>query len=496
MRLSVKIFIIIVLSLLFNGLLPETAYAENEEKIRKIEQLIEDQRELSEIPGISVVIVQNGETMYQNGFGYADVETETPVNSQTLFELGSTTKAFTGLAILQLEKEGLIKRTDDVRTYLPWLELKYKEDPQKITIDQLLHHTSGIPSATIVHIPESNDEGALEKTVKTLIDQPLNRKPGSTFEYATINYDVLGLIIEKVSKQSYDKYIKEHILEPAGMSNSFVGLHQVNSAEMAAGYKIGFMNEKKYIPPIYRGNIPAGYIISNSNDIAEWMRLQLGSKGINEIDTRIFEESHVADQSVAPFDMDTYYAAGWSVMEKDDQRYLYHAGQNPTFSSYIIMKPDIELGIAVLSNMNSTNTTAIGQGVMDVWEGKDVDIDHTDQYQKLDQIVSIICIIVGALGAVFLLLSLRILQKIINKERCRTFNGMRLTLLIIHSLLAAALFTLMFLFPKILGMTWDFIKVWGPGSISAFLYVAIFTTFIFYIWGLMLIVTIGKGRRR
>ena len=114
--------LMIAMILAVSGLTPKIANAESSEKIQKIEKFVEEQRSISKTPGISVVIVEKGKTVYQKGFGYADVKAKTPVTSNTLFEIGSTTKAFTGLAILQLEKEGLLKRSDDVRKYIPWLE--------------------------------------------------------------------------------------------------------------------------------------------------------------------------------------------------------------------------------------------------------------------------------------------------------------------------------------------------------------------------------------
>ena len=161
-----------------------------------------------------------------------------------------------------------------------------------MTIQQLLSHTSGIPSNSITRIAESTADNALELTVKTLLDQSLNRQPGSSFEYATINYDVLGLVIEQVAKQPFDQYIQRRILQPVGMNQSFVGIHQVHSTNMASGYKIGLLKAQPYIPPIYRGNIPAGYIISNANDIARWLKLQLGNSNIYSISNNLIQESH------------------------------------------------------------------------------------------------------------------------------------------------------------------------------------------------------------
>jgi CubicO group peptidase (beta-lactamase class C family) len=105
MKSSVKIVMLMIFAFMLSvsGFSPITANAESNEKIRKIEQFIEEQRNTSEIPGISVVIVEKGKTVYQRGFGYANVKSKTPVTANTLFEIGSTTKAFTGAAILQLE---------------------------------------------------------------------------------------------------------------------------------------------------------------------------------------------------------------------------------------------------------------------------------------------------------------------------------------------------------------------------------------------------------
>lgn len=485
----------IAIVLILYSFMPAVADAETNDEIQRMEQFIERQQAISKIPGIAVVIVEKGETVYQKGFGYANAKAKTEVTSSTLFELGSTSKAFTGLAILQLERSGLLQRSDDVRKYIPWLELKYNEEPQTITLDQLLHHTSGIGSNSIARIPESTAENALEMTVRTLLEQPLNRKPGSSFEYATINYDVLGYVIETVTKQPFDVYMKQRILEPIGMNNTYVGLHQLQSNEsneLASGYKIGFRKEKAYTPPVYKGNIPAGYIISNMNDIAIWLKLQLGNASSQVMDKQLIEESHVPDHSVAPFDQDTYYAKGWGVMKKDQHSYLFHAGENPSFSSYFIMQPDRQLGVAILSNMNSSYTTAIGQGVMDLWEGRDIAGNHSDAYQKLDEILTFLCITIGCFGALLLFLWLWICRKIVKGQRIKaSLHVKRVLLLAIHTLAAAAAITFVIMVPDIMlgGLPWAFIQVWAPMTVPVFLYSVITVTLIYYVFGLTLIFT-------
>jgi putative ATP-binding cassette transporter len=123
---------------------------------KKVRELMED----GDIPGLSLVIVK-GDQVYTRGFGYADVEKESPVTSDTLFELASTSKAFTAVAVLHLEKEGLLKLDAPVSKYLPWFYVYYNDEKHPITLRQLLHHTSGIPTRTISLIPPGNADGAL-----------------------------------------------------------------------------------------------------------------------------------------------------------------------------------------------------------------------------------------------------------------------------------------------------------------------------------------------
>lgn len=486
---SVMLLSLILLAL--NSLLSEPAKADSKDKITKIEHYVEEQRQKSNIPGLSLVIVEKGETVYQKGFGYADSKRSQPVTEQTLFEIGSNTKAFTALAILQLEKQGRLRLDDLIQSYIPWMNLTYQGEPQPITLRQLLRHTSGIPSNTITRIPESRADDALAATVKTLIGQPLNRKPGSTFEYATINYDVLGLVIEAVSKQSYESYIHEHILKPIGMDASMVG-QQTESDQLANGYKIGLMRAVAYTPPVYRGNTPAGYIISNSNDIAAWMNIQLGVAPSRSFDQQLIIDSHNPDQTVNPFDTNTHYAYGWGIQQNKDKTYILHAGENPAFSSYIIMEPDEDVGIAVLANMRSTVTTAIGQGVMDLWEGRSVTGNHTDSYQNLDQFVTVFLFIVACIGVCFILFIIRILFGLATGQRRLTaITGKRLLLLIVHILIAVSAFIIIVKIPPLLlgGLPWSFILVWAPVSISLTFYTLLTLCTTYLIWGLSMVST-------
>ncbi|MEN1939415.1 serine hydrolase domain-containing protein [Paenibacillus sp. 102] len=487
-------FSINFLILIFLTLFSHISFAENkhstEQKIQQIDKFVKEQKEISRIPGISIVIVEKGKTVYQKGFGYADLKTKKAVNEDTLFELASTSKAFTGLAILQLEQAGLLKRTDNITKFLPWLKLTYNDKPVNITLNHLLYQTSGIPSTTISSIPISTEDDALEATVQTLQHTKLNHKPGSSFEYATINYDILGLVIEKVTKKPYELYIKQNILDQIGMKNSLVGYLQGHSNEMATGYKLRFMRPYPYEQPIYRGNTPAGYIISNTNDLAKWMNLQLGTETNNSINPQLISDSHIPDKTVKPVNDNSYYASGWVVLQKD-QKIVYHDGENPNFSSFIIMQPATQTGVTVLSNMKSTVTKSIGQGVIDLWNGKNIsDTKQIDSFQKIDKVATVIFIVAGCLNILLIILTIRFIRRLLQKRRNWTLlNKKKFILLLINICAVAGGLLFVLKLPQILlGVPWSFITVWAPVTVTLTMYsfitviilYSIYTTLMFF----------------
>jgi len=142
--------------------------------------------------------------------------------------------------------------------------------------------------------------------------------------------------------------------------------------------------------------------------------------------------------------------------------------------------------------MNSSYTTAIGQGVMDLWEGKAVNTSHSDNFQNLDKTLSLICVIVVGLGMFLSILLLTTLKKIVKKQRIIVaLNKKRTLFLVIHTLSVAIIFALIIMFPNILlgGSNWEFINVWGPTSITVLFYSVIVSSVIYYLVGLVKIFT-------
>lgn len=459
-----------------------------EERI-KIEKFIEENMDEGKIPGLSITIVKDDKTIYQKGFGYSDIEDKIPVRDKTLFELGSTSKAFTGLGILKMEQDGVIKLNDDVSKYISWFKANYKGEDTKITLEQLLYHSSGIPFKTIDKIPISNKEDALEQTVKTLVGIELDSRPGEKYQYATINYDVLGLIIEKVSGLSYEKYMEENVIKPAGLNNTYLFKNEDVSKDIATGYKLGFLKPRSYDAPVYRGNKPAGYIIVNGEDMAKWLKIQMGTSEESKIDSVLIKKSHEPNRTIQPTSYGASYALGWEVYQDIGGR-ISHGGSNPNYSSFITFKPEKKEGVAVLSNINSQYVEFICRGVSGILNGKEYNnINIKDLNKRADGIsIFIICftslIIISTLYFIG-----KLVKEIKTKERKFNIISIKSFLKVVISIIFILGVTYcIYLIPYILyeGVSWSFVFVWLPYSVKIALYLFCLGIWIAYIYALLI----------
>ncbi|MEK3875911.1 cyclic peptide export ABC transporter [Paenibacillus sp. FSL M7-0420] len=447
----------------------------SENEFSRIESQIRMNMKKGKIPGLSVVIIDGNKTVYSKGFGYSDTATQKKVTPDTLFELGSTSKAFTGLAVLKLEKEGYLNLSNPVSQYIPWFKMKFtgKHNGQKIhgdveiTLEQLLHHTSGIPFKSIGDIPASEENDALEQNIRKLTGKELDFYPGSEFLYATINYDILGLVIQQVTGGSYEEYIDEKILKPLGMNNTFLFREEAMNHDFSKGFKYHFLGASEYNAPMYRGNTPAGYIITNVNDLSAWLKFQLGNLAIPGLDTALVEASHVPDRTVTPDLNGSSYAAGWSVFQ-DGTGEIAHYGTNPNFSSSLIIRPNDKVGVAILANINTIYTGRIAEDIMSILQGEVNENDSiTDIFKSVDALAT--AIVFGSV--LFIVMSLGFLGVLVY-EICRgkrRYNGQfsrNLKKILYLTLFVISVGFCLYKIPNIIfwELNWDFVKVWAPQS--------------------------------
>ena len=445
--------------------------------IIQLEKNIQDWMKQGHIPGLTLVIVMPGEIDYIKGFGYANLGKKISVTGDTLFELGSCSKSFTGLAAAQLAQLGTIDLDNAVSHYLPWFYAIYKGKKKVITLSQLLHHTSGIPWDSIRYISMGDEDNALEQTVRKLSGIELAHLPGTHYQYATVNYDIFGRIIEIVTNMSFEQYMADCIFKPLGLNSTAVGWWSIKAANLskrAYGYKIGFFAPHLYHAPSYRGNSPAGYIISNGRDMARWLKLQLGL--LRHPLTPLILKTQERDKTVPPNLLDiTSYALGWQISISGNG-VIYHAGMNPNYSSYIAFHPQKKIGIAILTNSNSNYTAFIGDYLMDMLRGGEMNQNFKPR-GSIDSPVSIIAIILSFFILVIIAYIISIFYDLARGKRSYVpLNGKRIGKFLGMLFVMVPFVVGVYLVPFALAnVPWNVMLVWSPISLQAAIILSLVT---------------------
>lgn len=431
------------------------------EALKRVDEMVVDLMEEGDIPGLSLSIVEGEKDTILN-FGYANLKHEREITSKTLFEIGSNSKAFTALAIMDLVLKEKVNIELDISDYIPWFEMTYENISVKIKVKHLLHHTSGIPWNTVSDIPESNDKDALEKTVKTLLNRKLSHFPGEKYEYATINYDLLALILEYVTGVSFEDYMQT-IFSELQLENTSVGIPKERLLK-ASGYKISFFDSRPFDAPKFRGNNAAGYIISNSKDISKWIKLQLDL--VNSNLQGAIKSTHQRDETVPLHNMSSY-AKGWEVSLSGNGE-IYHSGLNPNFSSYILLRPKDSFGVAILANSNSMYTSLIAERVVKILMNEEIDKKYkpSDQNDGLFSMLSMAFSIYIIFVVAYMIFVLTEIVK--NKRTYREVTLKNITRFFGLFFILSPFLLAIYLIPEALaGFNWKAILLWTPASFEA-----------------------------
>ncbi len=308
------------------------------------------------IPGAALVIVQGDQIVHLQAFGVADAEGRL-VTPQTPFFTGSTGKSFTALAIMQLVEAGKIKLDAPVQTYLPWFRVADVNASKMITVRQLLNMDSGIPRSIgqeqIANVDLS--DSAIENNVRALAKITLIASPGERYEYSNANYVTLGMIVQAVSGQSYETYIKEHIFQPLDMQNSFTSKTEAQADGLVVGYQKWFG-----IPvaspnlPFVRGSLPAGYLNMSAEDLGHYLIAQLNDGNYQDVSVLSPAGISTLHHPDVPMPGSTdFYAMAWEVQHFEDVEVLRHNGAVPGYTTDMFLVPPKNLAIAMVMNTYS-----------------------------------------------------------------------------------------------------------------------------------------------
>jgi CubicO group peptidase (beta-lactamase class C family) len=324
------------------------------------------------IPGMALGIVQDGQIVHLGGFGVAD-SSGRAVTAQTPFYIGSVTKSFTALAVMQLVEAGKLDLDAPVQDYLPWFELADKEASAKISVRNLLNHASGISEKDGNRFWAS--EQGLEEFVRDFDTVHLTQPVGTTYQYSNINFGIAGLIVEKVSGQSYADYVTQYIIKPLDMSHSYLSHESALADGLSDGHHYMFgrsFTTERVFPP---AGIPSGGLIASVEDLSHYAIAQLSEGRYG--DTAILspegtEELHAP--AIASNPDEKYYAMGWNAGTVDGIPAVWHGGDVGNFRSFVLLMPDRESGFALLANATGyeqmSKVEQVAAGVFSMLNGK------------------------------------------------------------------------------------------------------------------------------
>ncbi|MDX8566607.1 serine hydrolase [Elizabethkingia sp. HX XZB] len=333
------------------------------QKEKKLDSLFTSLYAAKEFNG-NILVAEKGKVIYEKSFGLANEKTKQKLDKNTVFELASVSKQFTAMGIVQLEKEGKLSYNDPLTKYFPELSF-YKP----ITIDNLLHHTSGLPD--YMSLFDKNWDKKKFATNKDIVEMLAKYKPellfvpGDKYEYSNTGYALLGLIIGKVSKQSYGDYLSKKIFKPLGMANTRVYRSRYKPEKIsnyALGYVVDSLGNKKLLDDLGKeyytyyldGIVGDGMVNSTTGDLLKWDRALYGDKLINQKDKDLIFSSIVTKDK-----KDTRYGYGWAIDAKDPfGKIANHSGGWAGYITFIERDLDHDKTIIMLQNNNSEATSS------------------------------------------------------------------------------------------------------------------------------------------
>jgi CubicO group peptidase (beta-lactamase class C family) len=338
----------------------------------KLERFISNKMIEEHIAGVSVGISENGDTIFQKGFGFRNINIKLPVTPETIFGVASVTKSFTALAIMELEKKGLLSVKDPVIKYLPDLIINGIDDMETIKIHHLLSHSTGVPPMERKeHFNQFQDHLIYFRDAEI----KLLGAPGKFFSYCNDTFLLLGAIIEEVTGQLFRQYITKQFLQPLGMNRSTFSLDELNTLENVSipyNYDRNLNRLVEVDWPILGNYQVGGGIRSNVVDL-----LKYGQVYVNE------ENSHCQKmwEPVIKVGRDSFYGYALTITPKYAGEYtvVQHGGGQPGVSSNFGFIPERKLVVTVLTNVGGVGAGEIWQAAVNTALGLSIEFKHTKE---------------------------------------------------------------------------------------------------------------------
>jgi CubicO group peptidase (beta-lactamase class C family) len=365
-----------------------------------IDAYIDGQMHRLHIPGVSLAIVEGDQIVHLHGFGRARPGGEA-ASPQTPFFIGSLTKSITALAVMQQVEAGQVALDAPVQRYLPWFRVVDSQASAEMTVRHLLNQTSGLPMlpGLILLADLNNNPDATERQARALSSLKLTRPVGSKWEYSNLNYNLLGLIVEAASGESYADYIQSHIFNPLDMRHSYTTKAAAQQNDLAVGHRHWFS-----LPfpapdlPIPAGSLPSGQLISCAEDLAHYLVAQLNGGRYGDVQLLSpagIDDLHRGEKEFTFGNISAgKYGMGWFDSDLGQTKTYSHSGNVPDFSAFMALVPGQMKGFVLLANADPYGlpmiTEDLGVGVTALLAGQQPDPIRLDFIQWIMRLLPLI----------------------------------------------------------------------------------------------------------
>jgi CubicO group peptidase (beta-lactamase class C family) len=328
--------------------------------MESIERFVLEQLASWEVPGCAVAAVQDGHVVLVAGWGLRDLDTKLPVTPDTLFAIGSTTKAFTAATVGTLIDDGVLEWERPLRDYVPELRLSDPVVTDRLTVIDLLSHRSGLPRHEMVWLGHPDRSRA--ELVRRMRFLPLSKDLRQAFQYCNLGYLAAGYAVDVLSGTPWEDYLRTRLLVPLGMGRSNLSVDDMSAdPDHATAYE----RRQGVVVPVPQRPVtvaPAGAVNSCAADLTRWLLAQLGAgqvdgRAIMSADTVARQhEPHIVLPEDRTFPASTRhaYGLGWLIGRYRDHRLLEHGGGIDGFQTECMLLPDDGIGVAVMTNTSSS----------------------------------------------------------------------------------------------------------------------------------------------
>ena len=329
--------------------------------MESVERFIAEQLAAWEVPGCAVSAVRDGRVELTGGWGLRDTGAGLPVTRDTLFAIGSTTKAFTATTVGALVDEGLLEWDRPLRDYVPGVRLHDPFASDRLTIADLLSHRSGLPRHDLTWVGQPARSRA--EIVRALRFLPLSRDLRQEFQYCNLGYLAAGHVVEALSGVAWEDFVRDRLLEPLGMhrTNLSVGEMLADGDHSAAYTRRGGVISEVPQRPLPAA-APAGAINSSAADMARWLLVQLAG---GQLDGATVMSPATAQRQLTPHTLlpageevpgltQYAYGLGWTIGRYREHKAAMHSGGIDGFQTHCVLLPDDGIGVTVLTNTSAS----------------------------------------------------------------------------------------------------------------------------------------------